>query len=115
MTYQDWFNILASVVGALGMWWLVTIWKKSTDLEINYSNLKDKLHNLQLTLVGEYTRKKDVEETMSMLFQKLGKIESLEMTVATHYVTKEDFKSSVEALLLKLDKIDEKLDRKADK
>jgi hypothetical protein len=115
MTYQDWFNILASIVGALGMWWLVTIWKKASDLETNYGVLKDKLHNVELLLVGEYTKKKDVEETMSTLFQKLGKIESLEMTVATHYVTKEDFKSSVEALLVKLDKIDEKLDRKADK
>lgn len=115
MTYQDWFNILASIVGALGSWWLVTMWKRGSDLERANGNLKDKVHNLEILLVSEYARKSDVEEVMRDLFKKLGRIESLEVTVATHYVTKEDFKSSVETLLSKLDKIDEKLDRKADK
>jgi hypothetical protein len=115
MSYQDWFNILASIVGALGMWWLTTMWKKVSDSEVNHSKLKDKMHNLEILLVSEYTRKADVDEAYRDLFKKFGKIESLEITVATHYVTKEDFKSSVETLLAKLDKIDEKLDRKADK
>jgi hypothetical protein len=115
MSYQDWFNILVSIVGALSTWWLVTVWQRLKDSELNTSNLKDKYHALELLIAQEYVKKSEVDSINKELFLKLGKIEKLEMTVATHYVTKEDFKSSVEALIAKLDKIDEKLDRKADK
>lgn len=115
MSYQDWFNILVSIVGALSMWWLVTVWQRLKDSEKLNSDLKDKHHAHELMIAQDYVKKTDVDSINKELFTKLGKIEKLEMTVATHYVTKEDFKSSVEALIAKLDKIDEKLDRKADK
>ena len=115
MSYQDWFNILVSIVGALSMWWLTTVWQRLKDSELANSNLKDQNHALELLIAKEYVKKSEVDSINKELFLKLGKIEKLEMTVATHYVTKEDFKSSVDALILKLDRIDEKLDRKADK
>ncbi len=115
MSYQDWFNILVSIVGGLSTWWLVTVWQRLKDSDSANSSLKERYHKLELMIAQEYVKKTDVDTINKELFTKLGKIEKLEMTVATHYVTKEDFKSSVEALIAKLDKIDEKLDRKADK
>lgn len=115
MSYQEWFNILTALVGALGAWWMKTIWDELRENRKANKENGDRMQKIEVLIAGEYAKKSEIEALSRELFKKLGKLEEIEVLVASHYVTKDEFSKSVDALLNKLDRIDEKLDRKADK
>ena len=115
MSYQDWFNVLIAIVGALGTWWMTTIWSELRENRKANKENSDRMQKIEVLIAGEYARKSEIEALSRELFKKLGKLEEIEILVASHYVTKDEFSKSMDALLNKLDRIDEKLDRKADK
>jgi hypothetical protein len=62
------FNIVVGVCGALGGWWLKTVWDNQVELARD-------LVQLRAHITETYARRDDFKNTVDALFAKLDRIE----------------------------------------
>ena len=75
MSVQDIFNILMTVIGALGGWLMRIMWQSLNDLKIRDDKLTDKVNLMEVLVAGHYAKHEDVEKLSHALFAKLDRIE----------------------------------------
>ena len=95
MLDQSLFNIVITSLGALGGWWMKTMWESLQELR---SSDKELVRNLQ-------TSERDM----------INKLSAIEILVAGKYIQRDEMHEHIKALFTKLDKIETKLDGKVDK
>ncbi len=85
MPTQDIINAAIGVAGALGGWWLKTIWEALLDLQKADQMLAEKVSAIEVLVAGQYIRRDEFEKIATALFSKLDKIyERLESKADKH-------------------------------
>ena len=72
---QTVFNIIATVAGFLGGWWLKVMWDAVKDLQAADKILVEKVNTIEILIAGNYMSKSDFDKIAAAIFQKLDKIE----------------------------------------
>ena len=72
---QTVFNIIATVAGFLGGWWLKVMWEAVKDLQAADKVLVEKVSSIEILVAGNYMSKQDFDKIAAAIFQKLDKIE----------------------------------------
>lgn len=72
---QNVFNVVVAVAGALGGWWLNTVWTAVKDLQKVDLELTNKLASVEVLVAGTYIKRSDFEKVADALFLKLDKID----------------------------------------
>ena len=65
---QDLYNIAMAVAGALGGWWLNTMWQLMRDLE-------RKVASIDVLVAGSYVKRDELKQLSDVLFEKLDRID----------------------------------------
>lgn len=68
MSYQELFNIAIAIVGALGGWWLNTMWSVMRELE-------KKVASIDVLVAGSYVKRDELTQLSNVLFEKLDRID----------------------------------------
>lgn len=85
MPTQDIINAAIGVAGALGGWWLKTIWEALRELQKADQMLAEKVSAIEVLVAGQYIRRDEFEKMATALFSKLDKIyERLESKADKH-------------------------------
>jgi len=85
MPTQDIINAAIGVAGALGGWWLKTIWEAMRELQKADQMLAEKVSAIEVLVAGQYIRRDEFEKIATALFSKLDKIyERLESKADKH-------------------------------
>lgn len=71
------FNILLSVAGFLGGWWLKVIWDSLKDLQTADKALAEKVASIEVLVAGGYTTREEFDRTLAAVFTKLDRIYEL--------------------------------------
>ena len=108
MDYQLLFNIVLGLATAMGGWIFKNMWG-------SIEELRTQNKDLQLLLVGEYSRKEEAEIALNRVLEKITRLESLEVILHSQYVRKDDFAKTIDNFSAKLDKLMDRLEGKADK
>lgn len=66
--FQDVFNIAAGISGALGGWWLNTMWQAMRELE-------RKVASIDVLVAGSYVKRDEFKQLSEVLFEKLDRID----------------------------------------
>lgn len=74
MPTQDIINAAIGVAGALGGWWLKTIWEALRELQKADQMLAEKVSAIEVLVAGQYIRRDEFEKMVTALFSKLDKI-----------------------------------------
>jgi uncharacterized protein YcbK (DUF882 family) len=74
MPTQDIINAAIGVAGALGGWWLKTIWEALRELQKADQMLAEKVSAIEVLVAGQYIRRDEFEKMATALFSKLDKI-----------------------------------------
>lgn len=72
---QTVFNIIATVAGFLGGWWLKVMWDAVKDLQSADKVLVEKVNSIEILVAGNYMTKSDFDKIGAAIFAKLDKIE----------------------------------------
>ena len=72
---QTVFNIIATVAGFLGGWWLKVMWEAVKDLQSADKVLVEKVNSIEILVAGNYMTRADFDKIGAAIFQKLDKIE----------------------------------------
>ncbi len=72
---QTVFNIIATVAGFLGGWWLKVMWDAVKDLQSADKILAEKVSSIEVLVAGNYMTKNDFDKIGAAIFAKLDKIE----------------------------------------
>ena len=72
---QTVFNIIATVAGFLGGWWLKVMWEAVKDLQAADKVLVEKVSSIEILVAGNYMTKSDFDKIGAAIFAKLDKIE----------------------------------------
>jgi len=72
---QTVFNIIATVAGFLGGWWLKVMWDAVKDLQSADKVLVEKVNSIEILVAGNYMSKQDFDKIAAAIFAKLDKIE----------------------------------------
>ena len=75
MIDQNVFNLVATVCGALGGWWLKVIWENLKALEKMDHEILKELAQVRLNVASNYVPKDQFELRMDRIFEKLDRIE----------------------------------------
>jgi uncharacterized iron-regulated protein len=70
------FNIAAALAGMLGGWVLKAISANLKELQIADKDLVAKVQQIEVLVVGEYVKQKDLDKLQVALFAKLDRIEN---------------------------------------
>lgn len=73
---QQLFNIAVALVGALGGWWMNTMWQSLKDLQKADKSLADKVASIEVLVAGEYVKREAFDRAIDRIFEKLDHIES---------------------------------------
>lgn len=65
---QDLYNIAMAVAGALGGWWLNTMWQLMRELE-------RKVASIDVLVAGSYVKRDELKQLSDVLFEKLDRID----------------------------------------
>lgn len=85
MPTQDIINAAIAICGALGGWWLKTIWEALSELQKADQMLAEKVSAIEVLVAGQYIRRDEFEKMATALFSKLDKIyERLESKADKH-------------------------------
>ena len=85
MPTQDIINAAIAIGGALGGWWLKTIWEALRELQKADQMLAEKVSAIEVLVAGQYVRRDEFEKMVTALFSKLDKIyDRLETKVDKH-------------------------------
>ena len=74
MPTQDIINAAIAIGGALGGWWLKTIWEALRELQKADQMLAEKVSAIEILVAGQYIRRDEFERMASAMFAKLDKI-----------------------------------------
>ena len=74
MSYQDAFNILLTILGFAGGWWMKVIHESVRDLQADDRKLADKVGSIEVLVAGNYVKRDEMEKALSAIFAKLEKI-----------------------------------------
>ena len=72
---QTVFNIIATVAGFLGGWWLKVMWDAVKDLQAAEKVLVEKVNTIEILIAGNYMSKSDFDKIAAAIFAKLDKID----------------------------------------
>lgn len=72
---QTIFNIVLTLVGALGAWVLKSITEELKARRQADHDLRNKLQSIELLVAGQYVRKDDLEKFGDAIFKRLDKME----------------------------------------
>jgi hypothetical protein len=64
--YQTLFNIVIGFAGAMGGWWLNTVWKSVVELQ-------RQLGRMEVLVAGDYVRKDDLTSLVGGMEQRITK------------------------------------------
>ena len=115
MAMQEVFNIAVALIGFLAAWVLRVLWESIKELQRNNKEVSDQLRDNELLVLGQYTKKEELDRVADAILTKISKLENIEVSIAHHYVGREEFLRATDRIFAKLDKIDNDLNRKADK
>lgn len=73
--HQMIFNIAVGIAGALGGWWMKTMWEALKDLQSADRDLANKVASIEVLVAGQYVKRDELDRTMDALFKKLDRIE----------------------------------------
>lgn len=68
MSPQEMFNLAIGLIGAIGGWWLNTMWQAVRSLEA-------KVAAIDVLVAGQYVKKEEFNSLSSAIFAKLDKIQ----------------------------------------
>ena len=74
---QNLFNIVVGIAGALGAWWMTTIWAALKELQREDKATSDKVAAIEVLVAGKYMQRDEFDRTIDRLFHKLDKIEGM--------------------------------------
>ena len=74
MSYQDAFNVLLTILGFAGGWWMKVIHESVRDLQADDRKLADKVGSIEVLVAGNYVKRDEMEKSLSAIFAKLEKI-----------------------------------------
>ena len=69
------FNIVFSIAGALGGWWMKAMWEGLKDLQKVDALLTSQVSELKVLVAGQYMKRGEFERTSQTIFTKLDRIE----------------------------------------
>ena len=72
---QQLFNLVFSVAGALGGWWMKAIWEALKDLQKADQKLSGEVSDLKILVAGGYVRTESFDKLSQAIFAKLDRIE----------------------------------------
>lgn len=72
---QQLFNILVTVSGLLGGWFLKVIDDNLKETRRHNKELSDKLSDMEVLVAGQYVRRDDLDRHIEAIFKKLDRIE----------------------------------------
>jgi glutathionyl-hydroquinone reductase len=73
---QQLFNIAVALVGALGGWWMNTMWQSLKDLQKADRELADKVSAIEILVAGEYVKREAFDRAVDRIFEKLDQIDA---------------------------------------
>lgn len=73
---QQIFNIAVALVGALGGWWMNTMWQSLKDLQKADRELADKVAAIEILVAGEYVKRESFDRAVDRIFEKLDNIDA---------------------------------------
>ena len=74
MPTQEIINAAIAIGGALGGWWLKTVWESLRELQKADTALAEKVSAIEILVVGQYIRRDEFERMATAMFAKLDKI-----------------------------------------
>lgn len=72
---QNLFNIMFSIIGLLGGWWMRVMWQSLSELHRQDAKLAEKVGSIEVLVAGQYVKRDDMDKTLSAMFIKLDRIE----------------------------------------
>ena len=72
---QQLFNALFALAGAMGGWWMKTLWESMKDLQKADQHLVEEVSDLKVLVAGQYVRQEAFDKLTIALFTKLDRIE----------------------------------------
>lgn len=75
MSYQELFNIIVGILGALAGWILNAMWAALKDLQSADTKLAEKVAAIEVLVAGQYITRDEFTDAMSSVFTKLDKIQ----------------------------------------
>jgi hypothetical protein len=76
MIEQQLFNILVTVCGILGGWFLKVLDANLKEAREQNKSLSEKLASMEVLVAGQYVRKDDLDRHIDAIFKKLDRIEA---------------------------------------
>lgn len=76
------FNIVASVAGFLGGWWLKVMWDALKELQQADRALTEKVASIEVLVAGGYVTRDEFDRNLNAVFTKLDRIYELLSTKA---------------------------------
>jgi len=71
------FNIVASVAGFLGGWWLKVMWDALKELQQADRALTEKVASIEVLVAGGYVTRDEFDRNLNAVFTKLDRIYEL--------------------------------------
>lgn len=71
---QTLFNVAVGLSGALGGWWLKTVWEAVRDLQRADKGLVEKVAAIEVLVAGRYVTREEFKRDIETLFKKLDHI-----------------------------------------
>lgn len=71
------FNVVTTIAGALGGWWLKVVWDALKDLQEADKALVEKVSAIEVLVAGRYTTREEFDRNLNAVFIKLDRIYEL--------------------------------------
>ena len=71
---QTLFNVAAGIAGALGGWWLKTVWEAVRDLQNADMKIAEKVAAIEILVAGRYVTRDDFQRDIKTLFDKIDRL-----------------------------------------
>jgi hypothetical protein len=75
MNDQTLINALFSTCGALGGWWLKTMWASIIKLQTEQAVISARLADSAIMIANDYVKKEELDRLIDAIFKKLDRIE----------------------------------------
>jgi len=76
MDSQHLFNIGATLIGALGGWWMKAMWDAVKELKAADDRISRDMSDLKVLVAGDYIRREMFDRMSDAIFAKLDRIET---------------------------------------
>lgn len=76
MEPQAAFNVVVSIAGFLGGWWVKVIWEALKDLQHADKELVEKVASIEVLVAGRYISRDEFNSVVNRLFEKLDSIQN---------------------------------------